>query len=153
MSTTEPEPMTGPQIKAALESLAPFPPEDQPVAALALAKNMAVAAQRRWRRNLSRYFSGRDAVTQRAFHESVGAMCDEFAALHLLMALADENPVRAGELATQIRDAWNDGFEIGEWLREHELALGVDTDAVNRLEDAWQALPDNALGAKTEATP
>ena len=144
MSTTETTPMTWPQIKAAIDKLAPFPSGDEPVPARGLAKTIAVSAQRRWHRNLGGYFDGRDTASQRRFSESIHAMCDEFAALHLLMALMDENPVRADELATQIRDAWNDGGGIGEWLWEHEQALGVDADEVNRLEEAWQALPQNA---------
>lgn len=152
MSTTEQTPMTWPQIKAAIDKLAPFPPEGEPASARGLAKTMAVSAQRRWHRNLSGYFDSRDAATQRRFSESIHAMCDEFAALHLLMALMDENPVRADELATQIRDAWNDGGGIGEWLWEHEQALGVDADEVNRLEEAWQKLLQNAPKAG-ETTP
>ena len=143
MSTTE-APMTWPQIRDALEAIAPTVTEDGPVDARALARTMAVSAQRRWNRNLSRYFAGQDEATRRLFTESVSAMCAEFAMIHLLMALMDENPVRADELATQIRDAWDDGGSIGEWLWEHEQALGIDADAVNRLEDAWQALPGHA---------
>ena len=146
MSTTETTPMTWPQIKAAIDKLAPFPPEGQPVTARGLARTMAVSAQRRWWRNLSSYFDARDAATQQRFSESIHAMCNEFAALHLMMAFIEADPVHADEVANQIRDAWNDGGGIGEWLWEHEQALGVDADEVNRLEDAWQALPQNAPG-------
>ena len=92
MSTTEQAPMTWPQIKAAIDKIAPFPSEDQPVTARGLAKTMAVTAQRRWWRNLSGYFDGRDTATQQKFSESIHAMCDEFAALHLLMAFIEADP-------------------------------------------------------------
>lgn len=152
MTTETTAPMTAEQITARGNEIAPLDfGQQEPVAAAEVARWLAYHAQRRWTRNLSRYFDGNDPATRRAFHESVGAMYSEFAALHLLMVLSAADEAKADEAATRIRDAWDDGGLIGELLYEHEQALGIDPEEVTRLEEAWQALPGTAVPAAPES--
>lgn len=143
-------PMTAEQIAARLTEIAPLSTDGtSPVAAEDLARATAVSAQRRWTRNLSGWFD----LGDRAFSESIGTMCSEFAALHSLMALTAADPAKAAEAATQIRDAWDDGGMIGELLYQHAQALGIDTAEVDCLEYAWQALPEVQATRKPSAAP
>ena len=100
MSTTEQAPIPGRRSRRLSTRWHPSRPKIS-VTARGLAKTMAVSAQRRWWRNLSGYFDGTDAATQQRFSESIHAMCDEFAALHLLMAFIEADPRKADEVATR----------------------------------------------------
>jgi hypothetical protein len=146
-------PMTAEQIRDRADEIAPLDFDQQgPVTAREVARWMAYNAQRRWTRNLSRYFEGRGAARDWAFCESISAMCSEFAALHALMALAEVDTVTADRLATQIRDAWDDGQMVGELLYEHEEALGINPEEISRLEEAWQQLPEVQAPAVADVT-
>lgn len=139
--TTEadPAPLTRGQISARLSEIAP-----QPDDARSLAKCIAVAALRRWHRHLTPHQFADDENSRALERESVNGMCYEFAALHLLMAMLAGEPGESPDFTVaQITDAWDDGGGIGEWLWEHAQALGIDAGEVNRLEDAWQALPES----------
>jgi hypothetical protein len=147
MTTTE-APKTRREITARLNEIAPYPDQDTPDHARAVAKYLAVSAQRRWKYNLDLVDTHRmDSIEYRL---SVQAMLGEFAALHLLMALMNTAPEQAEELAVQIRDAWDDGSEVGSWLWGHELVLGIDADEVSRLEEAWRAAPESAAATTGE---
>jgi hypothetical protein len=146
MSTEETTPTTRPGIRDRLNAIAPYPNAGTPDHARAVAKYLAVSAQRRWKYNLDIADMDSDI-----YRQSVQAMMGEFAALHLLMALIDSDPAAAERLSRKIRDAW-DGGEIGPWLWQHATALGIDPDEVSRLEEAWWALPE-AAGARKAAGP
>jgi hypothetical protein len=77
-------------------------------------------------------------------------MCAEFAAAHALLALAEQDTVSPEDegssafTAAQIRDAIEDGGEIGPWLYEH---LGKETsDAVASLAEQLESDAGNAQG-------
>ena len=127
------------EIRDRLTEIAPYPKPGDPDHARAVAKYLAVSAQRRWKYNLD--IADMDAP---GYQVSVQAMLGDFAALHLLTHLMDTNPELAELAAAQIRDAWDDGGGIGEWLWEHATALGIDTAEVSRLEAAWWAAPESA---------
>ena len=129
MTTTE-VPKTRREIRDRLSEIAPYPKQDTPDHARALAKYLAVDAQRLWKYNLD--IISMDAQFGDAYRASVQAMLGEFAALHLLMRLRETSPGLAEEMSHQIRDAWDDGGGIGEWLWEHATALGIDVPDVSR---------------------
>jgi hypothetical protein len=134
-------PATRREIRARLSEIAPYPEHDTPDQASAVAKYLAVAAQRHWKWNLD--IADMDGAE---YWQSTQTMLAEFAALHLLMHLRKTSPDVAELAAAQIRDAWDDGGGIGEWLWEHAKALGIDTDEVGRLEEAWWAASPTATG-------
>ena len=79
-----------------------------------------------------------------------------FAAAHALYALDASDPVLGTQAAREIRDAWDDGGGVGEWLWEHLGGaaceeIGPLADELVTLEKAAQAIPENA-GTK-EPTP
>ena len=131
MSTTDEtgQPMTREQIRARMQEIAPYPEWGTEVTAQSLARHLAVCAQTGWARNITPFI--RD--DQEFPPQQIAA---NFAAAHLLIALAEVDPVRANFAAAQIADAWNDGGEIGTWLFEHLTALGVDPDEIARLDTA-----------------
>jgi hypothetical protein len=130
------------EIREQLNAIAPCP-EDGDITAAALGRYLAVAAQERWAREMSKAGTSIDPA-------QLHAMCAEFAAAHALFALHAQShagpelglgigPAVAerlrgctpAEVAAQIRDAWMDGGSIGEWLYEH---LGEETiTAVSKL--------------------
>jgi len=134
-------PTTRREIRERLNKIAPYPKHDTPDQASAVAKYLAVAAQRGWKYTLDIADMG-----SAEYMLSVQAMFGDFAALHLLRGLIESNPTLAEELSRQIRNAWDDGGDIGPWLWEHATALGIDTDEVSRLEVTWWA------AGKTPAT-
>ena len=134
MTTTEAS-KTRREAQRRLSEIAPYPTHSTPDHARAVAKYLAVTAQRRWKYNLD--IAGAQAGDE--YRLSVQAMLGEFAALHLLMRLRETSPALAEEVSQQIRSAWDDGGDIGSWLWEHATALGIDTDEVSRLEAAWWA--------------
>lgn len=135
MSTDEKTtPATRREIRDRLNTIAPYPDDTTPDHARAVAKYLAVEAQRRWKWNLD--IADQDGSDWR---QSVQALVAGFAALHLLMHLMETDPAKAEELSKQIRNAWEDGGGVGEWLWEHATALGIDPAEVSRLEVAWHA--------------
>lgn len=142
--------MTADEIRARLNEIAP-PPPGLSVTAGMLARYLAVSAQRRWRR--IDMWANWDPAAQE--DSAIQALCGEFAALHLAMALTlgpgtapDARLSRADLAARQITTAWGDFQSIGEWLWLHLRTLGIDVDEVNRLEDALQELMRPVLEAK-----
>ncbi len=137
MSTTEPTPMTREQIRARMNEIAPYPDPAAEVTAESVTRYLAVCAQTGWARNITPFI--RDDQEFPAFE--IAAL---FAAAHALTALAEADPHRAGEVAGDIADAWNDGAGIGMWLHEHLTALGVDPAEVSRLDEARLAAENSA---------
>lgn len=147
MTTTE-APKTRGEIRERLDRIAPYPKRGTVAGftdhARTVAKYLAVSAQRRWKYNLDIADMNSDG-----YQQSVRTMMAEFAALHLLMRLRETSPGAAEIAAVQIRDAWDDGGGIGEWLWEHATTLGIDTDEVSRLEEAWWAASPATAAATT----
>jgi hypothetical protein len=106
------------EIRRKLDAIAPFP-QGETVTARDLARHFAVCAQERFTKMLHPAVEVDGA--------QVAAMGAEFAAAHALLALtvADVTaPIRSGFVAAQIRDALEDGGEIGSWLFD---LLGEET--------------------------
>ena len=103
------------EIRTALTAIAPLP-EEGDVTAEQMVRHLAVRAQERGHKLLhpALEFDSQQLAT----------MCAEFAAAHALAALLEADPKVAGWCAVQIRDAWDDGGSIGEWLWE---LLGDET--------------------------
>ena len=127
-----------------LDEIAPFP-EGETVTAPDLARFFAVRAQERFTKMLHPAMS--------VDPEQVSAMGAEFAAAHALLALAETDTDTFSQetgsafVAAQIRDAIDDGGEIGEWLFEH---LGAETS--NRVAKlAGELADEQAATAATEA--
>jgi hypothetical protein len=109
------------EIHDRLDVLAPYPSIGD-VTAKGLARYLAKQAQVSW----SRGMNGPGHLTP----AEVARMVSEFAAAHALLALADSDPARADLVATQIRDAWEDGGGVGEWTWDH---LGLDAGKIAAL--------------------
>ena len=148
--TTTEAPKTRREIRARLGEIAPYPKQDTPDHARAVAKYLAVSAQRRWKWTLD--IADMDSTEYRS---AVQVMLADFAALHLLMHLLNTDTPKTEGLSRQIRDAWDDGGEVGSWLWEHGMALGVDPDEVCRLEEEWWAAAEanTATAGAREAAP
>jgi hypothetical protein len=132
------------EIRAKLDAIAPFP-DGENVTARELARYMAVRAQERFTKMLH------PAVPLDA--AQVAAMGAEFAAAHALFALAEadgnvapEDESSSAFTAAQIRDAIEDGGEIGSWLYEH---LGEETS--NEVASLAGELADLAAGRTEKA--
>jgi hypothetical protein len=114
------------EIRRKLDAIAPL--ADGPnvaVTATELARHFAVRA-------LERFIRAADPRVPYDAQQN-SQMCAEFAAAHALAALAGLQAEVGTGVATQIRDALEDGGEIGGWLYEH---LGADTaKAVSALTD------------------
>ena len=105
------------EIRRKLDAIAPLPGDpDVAVTATDLARHFAVRALERFVR----------VADPRVPYDAqqVPVMCAEFAAAMALAALAGLQAEVGTGVATQIRDALEDGGEIGGWLNEH---LGADT--------------------------
>lgn len=113
-------------IRRRLDAIAPLAGDpDVSVTATELARHFAVRALERFVR----------CADPRVPYDAqqIPVMCAEFAAAHALYALGEEPGEFTSRIATQIRDALEDGGEIGGWLNEH---LGADTaKAVSALAD------------------
>jgi len=112
------------EIRRKLNAVASLPGEG-PVTATDVARHFAVRALERFVR----------AADPRVPYDAqqIPVMCAEFAAAHALYALGEEPGEFTSRVATQIRDALEDGGEIGGWLNEH---LGAGTaKAVSALAD------------------
>lgn len=130
-------------ISGRLNEIAPYPEMGTPDQARAVAAYLAVSVQRRWTYTLDILTAGdmdgdMDGDT---YWMTVQAMLAEFAALHLLMRLRETNPELAEEVAVQIREAWDDGAGVGEWVWTHAETLGIDLNEVGCLETAFRAAP------------
>jgi len=118
-------------IRQKLDAIAPLPLADL-ATAMDLARHFAVRAQER----LIRCTDPRVPYDA----QQIPVMCAEFAAAHALFALREaegnvspDDEASSAFVATQIRDALEDGGRIGGWLYEH---LGADTaKAVSALAD------------------
>lgn len=124
---TQEQPLTVEQIRARLDEIAPYKP-DGPVTAVGLARQQAVEAQIAWARLLD--------PTQEITKKDIAIAQGAFGVAHALFALAEADPATAGKIATEIRDAWEDGGSMGEWIYAHhgqgagEIALLADQMAV-----------------------
>jgi hypothetical protein len=98
------------RIRKRLDEIAPYPP-DGAVTALALARQQAAEAQIAWARmmGMSHPITMQDIV--------IAHGC--FGVAHTLLALHEADPAKADAVAAQIRDAWEDGGGVGEWIWEH----------------------------------
>jgi hypothetical protein len=135
-------PRTPTQISARFREIAPYPDKDSPEQAKALAGWLTGQAQRRWTRCL-------DLIPQEGplYMTTISAMLSDFAALHLLMAMAEIDTGTADRLAVQIRETWDDGGEVGPLIWQHAVALGIDPAEISRLEEACHALEVPAKAA------
>lgn len=119
------------EIRAKLDAIAPYDP-DGTVTAAGLAKCMAVSAQIRW---VQMWQPGGTENTDR-----MAAMLAAHAAARALEALARRDVNPPGEnasdyIASEIRDAQEDGEGVGAWLWEY---LGEETArAVTALTEEW----------------
>ena len=64
-----------------------------------------------------------------------------FAASHALFALSDLDPDFADRVAREIRDAWEDGAGVGEWLWEH--LGGTACEEIGQIADELAVLGEN----------
>jgi hypothetical protein len=123
------------EIRAQISAIAPVP-NDGPVDAATMARNLAVCAQERWTRQFAGAGMDRDQAV---------LICTEFAAATALYALAaSERPgpelplgvepaipqvvrdMKPGNVAAWIRACQDDGSSVGEFLYEF---LGAETHA------------------------
>jgi hypothetical protein len=117
--TTETEART--KIRAQLKELVPYPAGDD-VTARQVAAYLATETSVAWARMMDT--AGSISTTD------VAIVMGQFAAAHLLLALAEADEARANEAAAQIRDAWEDGGGQGEWTWEHLTRLGLPADRI-----------------------
>jgi hypothetical protein len=129
-AATEPTTLKG--IRNRLAEIAPYPPPDDPDAALKLARYMTVQGLRRNSRCLNTALNP-DVVLSM---DALSALQFQYAVAHLLLARGRP----AATLAAEILTAWDDGAGIGEWLWEHAQILGIDGGEVVRLAEAEAAL-------------
>ena len=140
----------GEAARARLDALTRFPGKDDPDAARRLAAAMGVLAQCRH----ARFNAGMAGRAELPEPWTLLVMSLETVAMVLLMNLNQVDHSQAIRVARQVIDAWDADGAIGEMLADHLAALGIDTDEVNRLEEAWQALPEvQAAGQPAEAPP
>jgi hypothetical protein len=111
-TTTEPTPADrAKQIRDRLNEIAPYPDTDEATTA----------------RSLARWLAMRSAVINHQQLSPAGVMTRSqvdlltilFAASHALYALNASDPVLGTQAAREIRNAWEDGGGVGEWLWEH----------------------------------
>jgi len=99
------------QIRERLHEIAPYPDTDEATTG----------------RSLARWLAIRSAVIN---HQQLGSAVPMsrgqidlltilFAAAHALYALDASDPVLGTAVALEIRNAWDDGGGVGEWLWEH----------------------------------
>ena len=112
MSTTETTPAgRARQIRDRLNEIAPYPDTDEATTARSLGRWLAMRSQA-----ISQQQLGTVAPWSR---EQVDLLTILFAAAHALYALDASDPALGGQVALEIRHAWDDGSGIGEWLWEH----------------------------------
>jgi len=111
------------EIRRQLTAIAPLP-EEGDVTAEQLARHLAVRAQERWSRQIG--YPG-DPID----NLQLSCLLAEFAAAHALATLFEADPKMANWAAVQIRDAFEDGGSVGEWL--WELLGGKTVEKVSKL--------------------
>lgn len=144
--TAETAPMTAEQITARVAEIAPYPAMGTPHQAEAVARWLIVNALRRWKRTMD-FPADDDAAGKRLHMMTMSAMMSDFAAAHLLVRALGSNRGLAEIWGVQIREAWDDGQRVGEWLWEHAGRLGIDPEEPGRLEEASQDLKEDAPAA------
>jgi hypothetical protein len=107
MTSTDESALTAEQIRERLNEIAPYSPGD-PVTAVGLARQQAIEAQIAW----ARMMDTDTPITMRDIALVQGC----FGTARALLALAEADPAGADEVAAQIRNAFEDGGDIGEWL-------------------------------------
>jgi hypothetical protein len=136
MTGTTTAPDTLKDVYARYREIAPEPDPESTDPSKAAAVRLLVHAQRGFTRMLN--------------PDMVSEVCAQFAFVHLLLWLRENQPEAAARLAREITDAWNDGGGIGEWLWEHAQSLGIDTSEVAALATAEARL--RAAQTATEAS-
>ncbi len=112
MSTTEPTPAgRAKQIRDRLNEIAPYPDTDEATTAASLGRWLAMRSQVIRQQQLG--------ITAPWRREQVDLLTILFAAAHALYALDASDPVLGRQVALEIRNAWDDGSGVGEWLWEH----------------------------------
>jgi len=148
------------QIRERLNEIAPYPDTDEATTGRSLARWLAVRSAVINHQQLSP-----DVPMSRG---QIDLLTILFAAAHALYALDDIDPVLGTAVALEIRNAWDDGGGVGEWLWEHlgaaactELGpladeLGVLRKPADGLlahaDTISKALSRSLLDARTEAT-
>lgn len=100
------------QVRARLDEIGPYPAHPGATTAAGLARRLSVRAA-----VISHQQLGTDAPFS---HSQIDRLTVLFAAAHALYALNRlAGPDHADSIAREIRDAWDDGSGIGEWLWDH----------------------------------
>ena len=100
------------QVRARLDEIGPYPADPGATTAAGLARRLSVRAA-----VISHQQLGPDAPFS---HGQIDRLTVLFAAAHALYALdAYAGADSADAVAREIRDAWDDGGGIGEWLWDH----------------------------------
>jgi alkanesulfonate monooxygenase SsuD/methylene tetrahydromethanopterin reductase-like flavin-dependent oxidoreductase (luciferase family) len=140
------------EIRAQLDAIAPLPEQGRPVTAIALARHLAVRAQERFTMMLhplvpvdptqvAAMYAAAHALLALAGSRHAGPELDLGIPAAVPRAFRDCHPDLA---AAQIRDAWEDGGGIGEWLWD---ILGEKTvNAVYALVEEMAVAPAALLG-------
>lgn len=158
MSETESKTRSLTEIRAELDAIAPYPRGD--VTSVQLGRHLAVSALRKHCREMS---MGWDAITP----QGIKIMVTEFAAAMALLAVAAQQspgpelalgigpwcPERLRDdpasVASLIRDAWEDGEDVGHWLW---AMAGDDAPRIQALTDELAAAEKAARAAEAVAS-
>ena len=99
------------QIRDRLAEIAPYPATDETTTAKSLARWLAVRSAVINHQQLS--------ANVPLSRGQIDLLTILFAASHALYALDAHHPVSGDKVAREIRNAWDDGGGVGEWLWEH----------------------------------
>ena len=99
------------QIRARLAEIAPYPDTDEATTGRSLARWLAMRSAVINHQQLSP-----DVPMSRS---KIDLLTILFAAAHALYALDASDPALGTQAALEIRNAWDDGGGVGEWLWEH----------------------------------
>ena len=99
------------QIRERLNEIAPYPDTDETTTAQSLGRWLAMRSAVINHQQLSP-----DVPMSRG---QIDLLTILFAAAHALYALDASDPVLGTAVALEIRNAWDDGGGVGEWLWEH----------------------------------
>lgn len=115
-----------------LDKFAPYPRSEDEVTADALARHVAVSAQRR-RVIIDRLMvdTSPDAGARRM--DQIGVLINEYGVVKLLRALVEHAPEEADGYAKRLWGAWHDGASVDEGLWEWLTEYGIDPEAVSRV--------------------
>src|ERR1039457_3912158 len=112
MSTTETPPAErAKQIRDRLAEIAPYPDTDEATTAKSLARWLAVRSAVINHQQLS--------ANVPLSRGQIDLLTVLFAAAHALYALDTSDPALGTQAALAIRNAWDDGSGVGDWLWEH----------------------------------